>query len=125
MSKSKKLSATSEQIDNTFGVIERALRSTGRLLSEDEDDVRRSELSIDVESVALPNLLQDPMATLARGRDVLESGLSRYLSRTDTVFDETQQNLKRAARNGRLISDKIQTRMSTDRVAAIKKIKKV
>ena len=115
MSKRKKSSTTSEQLDNAFGVIGRALRSTGRLLPDNEDDVRRSELWIDIERESLPNLLQDPIMTLARGREVLKNGLSRRLSHTDTVSGEIQQNLKQAARNGGLIPDEIQARMRKDR----------
>ena len=55
MSKQKKHSASSVQVDNVFDVIEKALRSTGRLLPENEDDAHRSESSVDIESVSLPN----------------------------------------------------------------------
>ena len=115
MIKRKKLMATSEQVDNAFGVIGRALRSTGHLLPENEDEVRQSELSTDIERVSLPHLLQDPIMTLARGREVLKNGLTGSLSHTDPLSGEIKQNLKQAARNGRLISDKIQTRMRKDR----------
>ena len=125
MSKRKKLIATSEQVNNAFGVLERALRSTGRLLPENENDVHLSEMSTGIERVSLPNLLQDPFMTLARGREVLKDGLSGGLTHTDTVSGEIKQNLKQAARNGRLIPDEIQARMRKDRnlVTTTKKTK--
>ena len=121
MSKKTKLSATSEQVDNAFGVLEKALRSTGRLLPKNEVDVCRSEASIDVESVSLPDGLRDPMKTLARGRDVLKRGFLAGKSCDDVSTSEIQKDLQRAARNGKSIANKIQARMSRDRDAAMGK----
>ena len=121
MSKQKKHSASSVQVDNVFDVIEKALRSTGRLLPENEDDAHRSESSVDIESVSLPKLLQDPMKTLNRGRAVLKNGLSSDKFRTNTVSEEIQQDLKHAARNGGIISEEIKARLSKDRAATKKK----
>ena len=123
MSKRKKYSATSDQVDNVLGIIEQALRSTGCLLPENEDDVRRSESRIDIEKVSLPNLLRDPVATLARGKYVLKNGLSSDLSPENSTPNKIQQDLRRAARNGGSISDEIQARMQKDRAAASKKLK--
>ena len=76
MSKRNKLSATSEQVHEALGVLDKALRSTGRMLSSDEDDIRCSEDDIDLESVELPEVLRDPMKTLQHGRHVLKHGFS-------------------------------------------------
>ena len=124
MNKRKKFSCTSEQVDNAFGVIDKALRSTGHMLPENETDVHSSNLLIDIENVSLPNLLRDPMATLGRGRFVLKNGLQRDHYRTNTTLSETRKNLRRAARNGQSIPDEIQSRMFKDRVASIKKTRK-
>ena len=117
MSKRKKLAATSDQVHEALGVIDKALRATGRMLSADEDDIRRSEADIDLESVDLPEALRDPMKTLEHGRHVLKHGFS-VPGNGGPPSNKTRQHLAQAARNGRAISSDLQERMHRDREKA-------
>jgi hypothetical protein len=123
MSKRKKLSATSEPVDKAFGVLDEALRATGRLLAANEDDVRCSEVEIDLEGIELPESLRDPMGTLERGRHILEHGFSTDCA-GPSLSMTTCGNLSQAARNGQAISGDLQQRMHHDRNAARNEKKK-
>lgn len=121
MSKRKKLSATSEAVDAAFGVLDDALRATGRLLATDEESVRNSESEIDLESVDLPEALRDPMEVLRRGREILERGFSS--DRKDAPTSQARRALAHAARNGQSISGDLQRQMHEDRNTARNKKK--
>ena len=121
MSKQKKLSATSEAVDGAFGVLDDALRATGRILATDEESVRESDIDIDLESVTLPEALRDPMYVLRRGREILKHGFSS--DRTDPPTSDAGRHLAQAARNGQAIPEDVQRRMHVDRNAARKKKK--
>ena len=119
MSKRKKLSATSEAVDGAFGVLDDALRKTGRVFATDEESVRESDMDIDLESVTLPEALRDPDYVLRRGREILSHGFSS--DHPDPPTSDAGRYLAQAARNGQAIPEDIQRRMHADRVAARKK----
>ena len=122
MSKRKLLSATSEPVDAAFGVLDKALRATGRLLAIDEDDIQSSESDIDLEVVELPESLRDPMETLRYGRHILQHGFSTGYN-SKSLSENTSRHLAQAARNGRQISGDLRQRMHKDRSAATNKEK--
>ena len=117
MSKRKKLSATSEPVDKAFGVLEKSLRATGLMLTDDEDDIRSSEGAIDLESIELPESLRDPMETLRRGQEILKHGFSTH-GDNGPPAGATSRHLAQAARNGQAISGDLRERMHQDRNAA-------
>ena len=122
MSKRKLLSAASEPVDSAFGVLDKALRATGRLLAIDEDDIQSSESDIDLEDVELPESLRDPMETLRCGRHILQHGFSAGYNGT-SMSENTSHHLAQAARHGRRISDDLRQRMHKDRSVARNKEK--
>ena len=122
MRKQKKLSATSKEVDGAFGVLDDALRATGRILSTDEESVRQSDEHIDLESVTLPEALRDPMYVLQRGREILAHGFSSGHAGPPT--SEAGRHLAHAARNGQAIPDEVRRRMHADRKATSDKKKK-
>lgn len=121
MNKPKKLSATSEAVDGAFGVLDDALRATGRVLATNEESVRKSDIDIDLESVTLPEALRDPVYVLRRGREILHLGFSS--DRSDPPTSDAGRHLAQAARNGQAIPKDVQQRMRADRNAARKKKK--
>ena len=122
MAKQNKLPATSEAVDKAFGVLDEALRATGRMLADDEESVRRSEEHIDLDSIELPESLRDPMEMLERGRLVLEHGFSA--GHQLASCGASRGHLADAARSGQTISDELRGRMHKDRQAARSKRKK-
>lgn len=123
MSKRKKFPATSDAVDQAYGMLDQALRATGRLLAEDENDIRSSESEIDLDGIELPRSLHDPMATLELGRQVLNHGFPPP-SRSTPASGSTRQGMTQAARNGTHISDDLRHRMHRDRHEATNKSNK-
>ena len=118
MSRQKKVSAISESVDQVFSVLDRALRATGHLLAKSEEDVHSSESEIDLEGIELPRVLHDPIATLERGRYVLEHGLTSS-SKNNSSVDTTSREMAQVARNGTHISEDLLQRMHCDRANSL------
>lgn len=115
MKKRKKVPATSESIDQVFGVLDVALRNTGLLFPNDENDVKMSESEIDTTDIQLPEGLRDPQTTLERGRKILKDGFS--VTPVSNEQSEASVALAQAARNGKEISKEIHEKMRRDRAA--------
>lgn len=90
-----------------------AMRSSGWLPPETEEDVARAEEELAREPVPLPEDLKDPSAVIQR--------LTRCEPRSPLGLPssaETEGNLARAAREGGEIPEEAEERMRADREAA-------
>lgn len=108
MNRKKDKNATTDQLNQVFKLVEDSLRTEGILLPVEDAHCQQEE-----ELLALPELFKDPMAVLARGREILANGLNVHISEDP---DEHMENeLAQAARNGSGISADVLARMHADR----------
>ena len=104
-----------DAMDRALSCLGIALEAAGHMLPSNEAMAEASKPSLTIGE--LPESLRDPMAVLARGRQVEEQGLRLVRHREPTL--QTTDDFAMAARNGGTLSDEVLTRMRDDRANAI------
>ncbi|MFZ4464831.1 MAG: hypothetical protein ACOYN5_13365 [Bacteroidales bacterium] len=89
--------------------IESIIRANGYLFPITREQVRAFEGLLERKPELIDNNLPDPMEILRQGKQYRATVI---INQTQTMYDE---NLQRAARNGKNIPDEIKKRMHDDR----------
>lgn len=91
-----------------------AMKQKGWIIPLTEDDVRRTETQLESKDRGLPDRLADPYALLSRAREAN----TQVIALEAVQQAEIEENLARAARDGRSIPSEIEQKMEFDRRAA-------
>lgn len=101
--------------DPTCDAVFRALLATGAIVPETVEEVRRAEKMPVSDADALPSDLRDSAAALLRRKGMRETADEKVVPMPVSVYAETLDELRRAARKGDEISTEIEDRMRANR----------